>query len=226
MKQTVDRLALSFMGLSMIAAVSLSANPVTVEELGVGPNETVYINSTGPYGLGTNLHVYASVVDLKVNGVSTTGFCIDPWHWSLSGPLSYNTESLAVAPKPPGPMGTTAANKIEQLWAHYYSSGPVSNITAAALQLEIWQLVDFGVSGGTTFHLDSIDHDSAAVLSLMADMSHFLDTNPDAPKANLIAVTGSGQDYVIQSIPDGGTTVALFGLGLACLVGFRRKLVR
>ena len=66
-------------------SISLQATPVTVEELGIGLNETVYISSTG---LGDNLHVYAGLINLKVDGVATTGFCIDPWHWSLSGPIA------------------------------------------------------------------------------------------------------------------------------------------
>lgn len=224
MNQTAKRLLLGLSGLSLLASISLNATPVTVQEIGIGANETVFINSTGAYGLGSNLHVYAGVVDLKVNGIATTGFCIDPWHWSASGILPYNTEALDTAPKPPGPMGLVAATEIKQLWQQYYT-GPLDKITAAALQLEIWMLVDMGVSHGTTFHLDSIDHDSAAVLAKMTAMSNFLLTNPHAAQASLIAVTGRGQDYVIRgTVPDGGATVALLGLGLIGLIACRKKI--
>ena len=112
-------------------------------------------------------------------------------------------------------MGALAALKIEQLWQQYYTSG-ISNVTAAALQIKIWQLVDQVVNNGT-FLLISIDSDSAGVMSAMTQMDSFLTDHPDAAAANLVAVTGAGQDYVIQKVPDGGATALLLGL---VLVGF------
>jgi hypothetical protein len=217
MNQNFIRLAAAVLGLSSLAAISLRADPVTVQEVGVGAAETVFINSST---LGNNLHVYAGVLDLKVNGVATNGFCIDPWHWSDSSVQNYNTIALGTAPKAPGPMGLAAAKQIEQLWAAFYSSS-ISNINAAALQIEIWTVVDGGVAGGT-FSLISIDHDSAAVTAEIATMAAFLANNPNAPTADLIAVTGAGQDYVIP-VPDGGTTLCLLGLALVGLGAVRRK---
>lgn len=209
------------MGLSLFATASLKATPVTVQEVGIGANETVYINSST---LGNNLHVYAGVVDLLVNGVPTEGFCIDPWHWSASGPKAYNLEALGLAPKPPGPMGPGAALQIEQLWQQYYTPS-ITNIIAAALQIKIWEIVDAAIAGGT-FALDSIDHDSSAVTAALNTMTTFLAQNPGAAAANLVAVSGpDGQDYVIpgSNVPDGGTTVALLGLGMVGLMAMRKK---
>jgi hypothetical protein len=42
--------------------------------------------------------------------------------------------------------------------------------------------------------------------------------------ADLQALTGSGQDYVIDSVPDGGTTAMLLGGALWGLLWVRRKL--
>jgi hypothetical protein len=216
----------AILGLSLIAACSVGANPVTVTEVGIGANETVFINSSA---LGNNLHVYAGVVDLIVDGVATNSFCIDPWHWSANGPQTYNLVSLDLAPKPPGPMGATAALQIEQLWQQYYSPA-ISNINAAALQIKIWQIVDAAVAGGT-FQLNSVDANSAAVYSQLAAMTNFLSSNPNAAAASLAAVTGAnGQDYVIQDgrptshrVPDEGATFALLAVALAGLVAMRRK---
>ncbi len=213
----------------LAACSTLRATPVTVTELGIGANETVWIDSST---LGNNLHVYAGVVKLNVNGVNMDGFCIDPWHWSGTGPLSYNQESLAAAPKSANnsstvvPMGATAALEISQLWTQYYTSS-ISNSTAAALQIEIWKIVDAAVTNGT-FHLDSIDGgDSATVLSTMSAMDAFLASNPGAAAANLVAVTGPGQDYVILSpAPDSGATAALLGCTFLGLVGLRRRSAR
>lgn len=204
--------------------VTLRADSVTIAESGVGANETVWINSSN---LGNNLHVYAGVLKLTVDGVVTNGFCIDPWHWSSGSALTYNLESLENAPKSandgsPNPMGPSTALKIEQLWQQYYTPS-ISNVNAAALQIEIWQLVDLAVSNGT-FQLLSIDGgDSAAVYSAIAGMNNFLSSNPNAPAADLIAATGRGQDYVFQNVPDSGTTAFMLGLSLIGLGAIRRK---
>lgn len=201
--------------LSLLAGNALRADSVMVSENGVGANETVWITSSN---LGSNLHVYAGVLNLSVDGVATSGFCIDPWHWSSGSALPYSLESLDNAPKSannttPNPMGAPTALKIQQLWQQYYTPG-ISNVNAAALQIQIWQLVDLAVDNGT-FQLLSVDGgDSAAVMAAISDMSNFLASNPNAPAANLVAVTGAGQDYVIPSVPDNGATVILLGVAL------------
>jgi hypothetical protein len=220
MNQTAKRVVAAMVGLSLLATISLKATPVTVEEVGVGANQIVSITSST---LGTAT-VYAGVLDLLVNGTPTAGFCIDPWHWSVSGSQSYNTEPLSSGPKPTvgstlNPMGTSTATEIGQLWQHFYTAS-IDSTTAAALQIEIWELVDAAVSTGS-FTLNSAP---SAVLSSLTTMKTWLTANPNAPTANLTALTGPGQDYVIDPVPDGGITVALLGLGFIGLIAFRRKL--
>lgn len=221
MRYTTRFVSLAAACLSLVAGNALRADSVMVSENGVGANETVWINSSN---LGANLHVYAGVLNLSVDGIATSGFCIDPWHWSSGSALSYNVESLDNAPKSannttPNPMGAITALQIQQLWQQYYTPG-ISNVNAAALQIKIWQLVDLAVDNGT-FSLISVDGGSSAAVTAAIDgMTSFLSQNPDAAAANLVAVTGSGQDYVIPSVPDSGATVvllgvALLGLGLA-----------
>jgi len=206
----------NFPGKTLVAVLGLAALvhradavPVTVEEVGVGPNEVVEMTSST---LGTHW-VYACMVDLLVNGQATDGFCIDPFHWSVTGPQAYNTETLGDGPKAPGgPMGAVTALKIEQLWGEYYSH-TMSNQNAAGLQIAIWELV-----GGVNFQLDSgNDYGASAMLD-------WVDKNPNAAAANLIAVTGPGQDYVIPNkCPDTGATITLFSMGLAGLAMVRSK---
>jgi hypothetical protein len=203
-----------------VMAYRASAVPVTVQEVGVGANEVVQITSST---LGANLNVYAGIIDLSVNGVATDGFCIDPFHWSISGPQPYNTEPLADAPKAPvNGMGATSALKIEQLWGHFYSHD-MSNQDAAGLQIAIWEIV-----GGLNFNLDSTpDYGAGTMLA-------WVNSNPNALAADLMAVTGPGQDYVIPntpniphiSVPDGGQTILMLVAGLAGLAIMRSRFVR
>jgi protein with PEP-CTERM/exosortase system signal len=218
------KLQIGLLALGLTVGRSLQADTIQVLENGVGANETVWITSSN---LGANLHVYAGVLNLVVDGTSTTGFCIDPWHWSAGSALPYTVEALSSAPKSannttPNPMGAQTALQIEQLWAQYYTAG-INNVTAAALQIKIWQLVDAAVDNGS-FQLLSVDGaDSASVYSSIEAMTTFLATNPNAAAADLVALTGSGQDYVVRNVPDSGSVLALLGLAFAGVIALRRK---
>jgi hypothetical protein len=215
MNKIMKCLAAAAMGVSLLTVLSSKANSVTVQELGVGPDEVVNITSSA-LGTGT-FNVLAGINQLVVNGVATEGFCIDPFHWSLTGPQSYTTEALSLGPKNPGgPMGTGKATEIEQLWAEYFSPS-MSPQNAAGLQVAIWEVV-----GSTTpadpnyFKVNGSDYGASLMLT-------WVNNNPEAPTANLLAVTGPGQDYVIP-VPDGGTTLMLLGEALCGLFIIRRKL--
>jgi len=231
-------------GLAAFAGNALKATPIIVTEDGIGSNDTVYVNSST---LGDNLHVYAGIVDLTLGtgplATKADAFCIDPWHWSASGPRDYDLEPLASAPKPPGPMSAEAALQIEQLWAQYMTptyalsgSWQTADEWSAAMQLEIWQTVAGSVSGAT-YSLDSVDNnfsgEKTAVLGDLATMNTFLaDATGSTPRADLQAVSSGvnsdrrdnpGQDYVIDSVPEGGATAALMGMGLLGILALRRR---
>jgi len=192
-------------------ATSSKGVPVTVAELSPYPGEkTVTINVPGFYSGG----VYAGIAKLLVNGVATDGFCIDPFHFSSPLSLPYETASLENAPKNSsiytGPMGAVKALQIENLWAMNYSPGMDAS-HAAGLQIAIWMIVGQG-----KFILTSANDFGAN------DMINAIGGYQGAP-ANLLALTGPGQDYVIQKTPDGGSTALLLGLGTFGLAFFRRK---
>ena len=238
-------LLVAMLAFCALADTALKASPIKVTEDGIGSNDTVYINSST---LGNNLHVYAGIVDLTLGTGPTAknveGFCIDPWHWSVSGPQNYQLVPLYDAPKPPGPMSVKAAGEIEELWAKYMTSSYVLSSNAhtadewaAAMQLEIWQTVAGSISGAT-YSLDSIDNnfggEATAVWADLGTMNTFLaGATNSTPKAHLEGLTSgtnsdkrdnAGQDYVIDSVPDSGTSAVLLGLGLVGLLAVRSKL--
>jgi hypothetical protein len=203
--------------IGVFSLVAFSAGAVSVQEMGIGNNEVVNITSST---LGT-AWVYAGIVNLQVDGVPTQGFCIDPYHWSASGPQSYSVVPLVGAPKPPGgPMNAATATQIEQLWAHYFPSALGSSSAGAGLQIAIWELVTgVGNSGNTgTFTLNSSSDYGASTFI------NWVDINPGAPAADLVGLTGPGQDYLIPCVPDGGTTVILLGLASLGLILTQRTL--
>jgi len=213
----------TLIALSLALVLSAKANSISVAEVGIGANETVHIKSST---LGSDVHVYAGVVKLKIDGELTDAFCIDPWHWSSNAVNPYEIEDLSLAPKSanattPNPMGVITATKIEQLWAQYYTAS-INKVTAAALQLSIWCLVDEAVANGS-YKLLSIDADSALVKSKMTEMNNFLVNNPTAKRAHLVAITGRPQDYVIETVPDSLSSVLLLSLSLCGVALLRRR---
>jgi hypothetical protein len=217
---SLKQFALSLLFAAGLVVPSLKATPVTVQELGIGANKVVTISSSSvsPSINITPTNVYAGVVKLKVDGVAMDGFCIDPWHWSVANALTYEMVDLGDAPKPPGPMGDDTALKISQLWQQYYSP-VISNEQAAGLQIAIWKLVDAAINGAT-FTLNSANDYGAS------NMIAWVNANPNATAADLVGLSGSGQDFVVRRVPDGGLTVAFLGLTLLGLGAVRRKFIR
>ncbi|MEP6822356.1 MAG: VPDSG-CTERM sorting domain-containing protein [Chthoniobacterales bacterium] len=200
--------------LCLLSALAVQATPVTVQELSVSPSKVVGISVTGFY----TGNVYAGINNLLVNNVAANGFCIDPFHFSIGGPQPYESVPLEQAPKDDHlitgtHMTTGEAALIGKLWAMAYSDIGSDAERAAAFQIAIWEIV-----GGSYFHVTS-STDYGASLLLSQAMAY------SGPGANLVALTGPGQDYVIggpSSVPDSGTTAMLLASALGALFVARR----
>jgi hypothetical protein len=240
MKENLRRIINTIIGSGIVAGLSVNviAQSVTVTDItdwGTTPNEVVTLDLPDlgyPNGVG----VYAGINTLSVseNGSTGTfsGFCIDPFHFSLSGPQDYSIVSLAEAPKPPGPMGTAAAMAIEDLWAMDFATAQHSASAAAALQIAIWEEVVDGVTSQN--HEPASDYFSISpsnpyAIEAAADIAAL--KSYTGPAADLVGLTGAGQDYVIDAPPTGNTvpvpdrsaTAVLLGAALLGIEGFRRK---
>ena len=192
--------------LALVAAVRVEA--ITVQETSVSPYQIAHITVDGFW----SGNAYAGINNLLVDGAPMMGFCIDPFHFSLDESPGYEYVPLEDAPKNGNggsPMGAANAAKISNLWAMYYSAS-MSATDAAGLQIAIWMIV-----GGTRFHVTNDFGASAFIASL---------STYTGPGANLIGLTGPGQDYVVSltSVPDGGATVCLLGSALIALAVFAR----
>ncbi|HKB91759.1 MAG TPA: hypothetical protein VKC60_14680 [Opitutaceae bacterium] len=212
----ITKYAAAALGLSMCAALSLKASPVTVQELGIDPDEYKVVDITST-NIGGPVSVYAGLIDLSVDGKATEGFCIDPFHWSIAGPQSYQLVPLSAAPKPPGPMGAATALKIEQLWQKYYSPS-MQDADAAGLQIAIWELVDAAIPGAS-FTLNSANDYGASTFIA------WVNGHPGAAAADLVGLSGAGQDYVVHRVPDIASTFGLLGFAFVGLVGYRKKIL-
>jgi hypothetical protein len=230
-KAAIRQAVAAVIGSMMVAGlvVSVNAQPVTVDDVtdwNTTPEEGANVNI--PY-LDFSGSVYAGINTLAVTtaGGKTTdynGFCIDPFHWSANGPSSpYFVVPLVDAPKAPAMLNAFTATEIEDLWAEYYSP-TMSSPSAAGLQIAIWELVSSnavvtdGLPVGEAFSMNGYDYGASADLASLATYS--------GPAADLTALTGPGQDFVIDCVPDGGETCIMLALTLGALVLARPYLIK
>jgi len=195
-------------------AITATAGSVTVTDItdwGTTPMEIVDANL--PY-LGYSGGVYAGINTLLVtDGASSTtysGFCIDPFHWSATGPSSpYNFVPLVDAPKSPATLNAATALNIENLWAEFYSPTMTSSNAVA----------NDGLPAHDAFSLVGPNNYGAS--QDLASLATY-----DGPAANLMALTGPGQDYVVDPVPDAGATFIMLALALGALVLARPSLIK
>lgn len=217
MKTSIKFLAGATVAL-LLGTTSLHANQVTVQELAFDPGVRIAEISVPylPYTGG----VYAGINHLLVSGTTMNGFCIDPFHFSSTSPLLYTVVSLDHAPKPPGTMNSTQASEISMLWGEYYNLAapsvptPTSELIAAGMQIAIWEIV---AGNQMTITPDPVYKDFGAAY-MLASLATYTGASAD-----LVGLTGPGQDYVVQRtpalrVPDHGSTLALLGLALMALL--------
>ncbi len=211
------RRCILFIGFTLLlglGATAAKAAPFTVQDLGISRGAVVKVSLPGFY----KGKVWAGVNQLVVNGVAMDGFCIDPFHPSVPSSPGYVFLDLQNAPKAPGTMDAVSAGKISDLWALFYSP-TISNKQAAGLQIAIWEIV-----GGSRFSVRGNDYGASSFLQQLQSYT--------GPRANLIALSGPGQDYAVlapaglqgsapngpaESVPDSGSTIFLFALVILLL---------
>jgi hypothetical protein len=130
-----------------------------------------------------------------------------------------------------GPLGTTKANEIRQLWGMHY--GDVTDVvTAAAFQITIWEIVYgpyFTPIADNVPGDPIIGTDGAAAIALAASWLADVQTpNPSVYENNLMALTSpTAQDQIVLIAPvpaPGGFTLA--AIGAIALLGYRRRTVK
>jgi hypothetical protein len=229
-KQTVAAVLGWAVAVSVVARADASPVAVTVDDVTDWSTTPVEVVNADLPLLNYDGGVYAGINTLAVtlNGHTTTrnGFCIDPFHWSASGPTSgYFEVPLDDAPKFPAMLNAATATDIEDLWAEYYSA-TMSSPHAAGLQIAIWELVSSnavandGLSPSDAFSLAPGQYDYGASQDLASLATY------RGPAANLVGLTGPGQDYVVDPVPDGGGTLLMLALTLGALIPARSAILK
>ncbi len=184
---SLARLSLALSFAALVGPISApSTQAVLVEDLGVRKGRPVHIAlSTGFNGV-----VGAGIKSLRVDGVLMDGFCIDPFTSALRSSSGYSFVPLTQAPEAPWTLAVSEATQISDLWAMFYSPN-MKKKKAAGLQIAIWEIV-----GGDDFTVIGKAYGAKKMLAALGGFT--------GDGADLIALTGSGQDYVIPTPPGRG----------------------
>jgi hypothetical protein len=185
-----------------LAVASSASAQITVTIDSVNPGEIVnLVVTTGTSAVPAyNGGVYAGIYNLTVNGASVPTFCIDVAHDVYLGETfhDYSYTALASAPaSPAGPMNITQAADIEKLWAAYYSGAENNAVTAAALQVAIWETLGNGAQGYTVTESDNVGVATEAAVMLAALPGIYSEANVNA----LVSPDGQGYAADPQSLP-------------------------
>ena len=214
----------------MIASLPAKADfygTIDLKYTSVGPGGAMTITSSGHNGA-----VLTGVYNLSLMNATNTfdgylddgpvdAFCIDVWDYAPGSFQQYNIMSLDAAPDPgAGPMGATKASHLAQLLDNYWN-GPLDNITASAIQIATWEVVDentdsfYSLTSGN-FKVSG----NADVMTLANTMLGSITTG--SPFNNYVALSNSTtenkyQDYVVKTPIPPSVIIGLIGMGVAGL---------
>jgi hypothetical protein len=209
-EKIMKNLKLAILAAALAAAGSASAS-ITVTIDSVIPGEIVNLVVTPTVGSLVPAYsggVYAGIYNLTVNGSpsSTPTFCIDVAHDVYLGETfhDYSYTTLASAPdSPAGPMTSTEATDIKKLWAAYYSEAVNNPVTAAALQVAIWETLGNGqlLGNGSPGYTVTVGGNSAVTVAADGMIAALYGPNALTAEANVNAlVSPDGQGYAADPV--------------------------
>lgn len=184
-------------------------------------------------------HPWPTISGFPSQGSTIDTFCVDIWDWSSADAIPSQVIPLSLAPDKhqepdvPGPMGVQRARLLAELLEEHWptvglpSDNPNPNITAAALQAAIWEIVNepvpsdrlgYDVNGGV-FYLDGGGADQVEARRIANSWLHSLDESlAGVDDSDYLAVTSvRGQDYLVRVPIPGAVLLGMLGLSAAGL---------
>ena len=164
-----------------------------------------------------------------VFGPSVDSFCIELTQNAVTNWNTYTLGDVASSPTPGSAlsggaagMGAAKAGQLGQLWGSYHADALTNNVSRAALQLAVWEIVyDDGLDlGGGGFKVLNYSADSAAAKTragqYLAGLSGY-----NGPSAGLVALRSESLQDQLVAVP--APTAALGGLALLGGVAVARR---
>ena len=161
------------------------------------------------------------------------GFCMDLYQYTpRSSYATYNVIMPENGPDPYGPMGTTKADYLRELWAKYFDpswvgNGPFTydqNAAAEAFDVCIWEIIyenpanGYDVTSGD-FYVKYYSMEKPAMANAWLNS-----LTGNGPFANLRSLSSHKHQDMLTQLPE-PATLGLIVIGMATLTSTRRKMV-
>jgi hypothetical protein len=154
-----------------------------------------------------------------------TIFCLEIFETFGWGTVTRELTLLENAPIDNGdrsyesPMAPLGATMIRQLWAQYFDGLNIAHsanydTTVGAFQIALWELAyDAGKNGISLangyFKANTASSEGQAAIAMLL----WLNDNPNAPQADLIALTSNGSQDFVGQVPEPATLIIWLLLG-------------
>jgi hypothetical protein len=154
------------------------------------------------------------------NGKSFLAYCIDPFQFSSTTPLSYTSSALSS-------LGVTQAADVTRLYSQSYASTDKNKTNSAAFQLALWEL---GKDDGnlSTGNVHTTNSTTSTVVNKASDMINLVKNGPTGSTqyAFNLYTNDVKQDYLVATplapVPE-PETYAMLLAGLTLMGWMSRK---
>lgn len=226
MSKSVSSLRALFASLALALCSGL-AQATVIHQTGVSSGQNVN-NLKLP--LATSAATYFSGLQvLKIDGISTLGFCIDPYQYSPSSVTSNYVERTDFST-----FFGARAGQINELYSRFYTDtlpGVVgANLNAAGFQMALWELVadNLNLTTGNVRITANTSNNAPVKASAQSMLSALNGGHGHDYFSFRIYTSSTRQDYLVatevpsQQVPEPGAALLLMGGLLALRISQRR----
>ena len=209
----------SILATLLLASTSAFASPVNLSFISTNTTKYTQVSVNG-----SNLNTSIGSYNLNIAGVSTVGFCVDPFQWASSTTSSYDKSSLDASDFTAGNGATRFAN-VQKLYDNAYA-GLSGATQTAGFHLALWEI--FNDNSNTTSGI--VKKTGFSDAGMIAAANGFLSQLGSWGTTNAYDLTfygnGQYQDFLVAK-PSAVPVPAALPLLVSGLIGFvalrRRK---